>query len=137
MVDIHRHGTTRTVICFGPWAFKIAKKRRGDRSRGIRCNKFEAKTWATTSKRNQRIICPVLWSFFGGRVLMMRRAEAITEAEAQELNRTNGFPKWDYRPTDGFDELFEAVPKAADWGRIDGRLVCLDYSTPVIAAEIE
>ena len=67
----------------------------------------------------------------------MRRAEVISDVEVDELIHTNAFPKWHYRPSDGFYELFKAIPKASDWGRINGRLRVLDYSTPVIAAEIE
>jgi hypothetical protein len=52
---------------------------------------------------------------------------AQSDDHADLLERC-AFPDWDYMPG-GDGDPFE--PKATDWGRIDGRLVALDYSTPV------
>jgi hypothetical protein len=41
---------------------------------------------------------------------------------------TKGFPDWDYKPGDD-EHPFEW--KRSDWGWLNGRLVALDYSTPV------
>jgi hypothetical protein len=57
----------------------------------------------------------------------MTAAVPLTETEKDGLIDSDGFPDWDYMPgEDG--EPFEY--KASDWGRLDGRLVAVDYSTP-------
>jgi len=59
----------------------------------------------------------------------MATAQPLAKADHEDLLDRGDFPDWDYRPgEDG--EPFEY--KASDWGRLkDGRLVALDYSTPV------
>jgi hypothetical protein len=65
-----------------------------------------------------------------GVAILMPRAEPLSEAEADHLRATCGFPDWDYVPPNE-SEPFEY--KASDWGRLpDGRLVALDYSAPAL-----
>ena len=57
----------------------------------------------------------------------MAAATPLTGIEKEKLIDADGFPDWDYMPgEDG--QPFEF--KASDWGRVNGRLVALDYSTP-------
>jgi hypothetical protein len=118
------HGATRLVLCLGPYAIKIAKG-----ERGRRCNRFEAALWKRTTEVRRRMLCPILATIPFGFALVMKRATPISEEEKDHLIDTNGFPDWDYVPPD------EPAPfeyKASDWGRLEGRLVALDYSAPVL-----
>ena len=87
------HGTTRMVLCLGPYAMKIAKGKAG-----LRCNKFEASLWKRTTERRRSMLCPVLASIPFGVALVMKRAKPLTEEEKDHLIDTDGFPDWDYVP---------------------------------------
>jgi len=117
-------GTTRRVVVLGPLAIKFAIG-----PRGRRCNRFEADLYLRTSERRRAMLCPVLWCSRKGVLLFSRAAEPLTEPEAEHLLEVDGFPDWDYVPPDE-TEPFEYKP--SDWGRLDGRLVALDYSAPVL-----
>jgi hypothetical protein len=119
MIRISRVGTTRLVLVVGPWAFKFARG-----PRGRRCNKYEADLFKTVDDRRRAIA----WSSSGGGPLVMASAQPLTASDHENLLDSDGFPDWDYMPGEDGDP-FE--PKASDWGRINGRLVALDYSTPV------
>jgi hypothetical protein len=72
----------------------------------------------------------------------MKRATPLTDAEARDLEAGDQLPDWGYDPHDrtksGFEENpFELLAKGSDWGRIDGRLVSLDYSAPVIDMDLD
>ena len=122
-LHLSRKGTTQLVLVVGALAVKFA---RGERGR--RCNRFEADTYKRVNAPRRTMLCPVLWCTPCGRVLLMRAASPITEAEAAELRATRSFPDWDYIGSNDEECPFE--PKASDWGRLNGRLVALDYSTP-------
>jgi hypothetical protein len=112
------------VLIAGPLAFKFACHHVG-----LRCNKWEARVWHETESRRRQMLCPVLACFPGGLLLVMKSVVEITEVEAQDLRNQRGFPDWDYEP--GGEECpFEF--KASDWGRIDGKLVAVDYSVTAI-----
>jgi hypothetical protein len=122
MIRVSRLGTTRLVIVVGPWALKFARK-----ARGRRCNRYEADLYTSVDDRRRAMLCPVRWCSSAGRLLVMATATPLTEGEKEKLIDGDGFPDWDYMPgEDG--QPFEF--KASDWGRINGRLVALDYSTP-------
>jgi hypothetical protein len=122
MIRISRVGTTRLVLVVGPWAFKFARG-----PRGRRCNKYEADLFETVDARRRAMLCPVRWCSGRGWLLVMAAAIPLTETEKEELMDSNGFPDWDYMPGEDGDPT---ESKASDWGRINGRLVALDYSTP-------
>jgi len=123
------HGTTRVVICLGPYAIKIAKGKRGRR-----CNLFEAALWKRTTERRRKMFCPILAAMPFGVALLMKRATQLTEEEKDHLIVTDGFPDWDYVPP---DETAPFEYKASDWGRLEGRLVALDYSAPALRPPID
>jgi hypothetical protein len=97
-------------------------------ARGRRCNRYEAELFASVDERRRAMLCPVRWCSNGGGLLIMSSAQPLTESDHENLLDSDGFPDWDYMPGEDGDP-FE--PKASDWGRISGRLVALDYSTPV------
>lgn len=122
-VAIDRRGTQRLTVCILQWAIKFARG-----PRGREANRDEAKRWNTASLERRAILCPVLFALPGDLALVMQRATPISEADAQKLRDTWGFPDWgEFDPFE--DSPFE--PKASDWGRLpDGRLVALDYAGP-------
>jgi hypothetical protein len=122
MISLSTVGTTRLVLVIGPWAVKFARG-----ARGRRCNKYEADLFNTADERRRAMLCPVRWCSGGGKVLVMASARPLSKRDHEDLLAADGFPDWDYMPgEDG--QPFEF--KASDWGRVNGRLVALDYSTP-------
>jgi hypothetical protein len=55
--------------------------------------------------------------------------EKITEKEHDDLMALEGFPDWDYVLP---DETRPFEYKQSDWGWVDGQLVAVDYSSPVL-----
>ena len=80
------------------------------------------------------MLCPVRWCSPKGFLLVMQAAEPLNPADHLDLLERDALPDWDYMPGEDGDP-FE--PKASDWGRINGRLVALDYSIPVYDSEDE
>jgi hypothetical protein len=79
--------------------------------RGARCNLYEALAYPLGSDN--------------GAVLVMRAAEPIPEEEFDMLSDA-AFPDWEHvAGTAG--SPFEH-DKAENWGRLEGRLVAIDYS---------
>jgi hypothetical protein len=70
------------------------------------------------------MLCPVIWCSDNGAILVMRAAAPLAEEEYDHLERDGKLPDWKRGWKE--DEPFEN--KAADWGRLDGRLVVLDYA---------
>jgi hypothetical protein len=121
-----RKGRTRSVILVGPLALKI-----GIGERGRRCNRFEADLYRRVNPQRRAMLCPVVWCAPAGTLLVARRADReLTEEEKLRLMDTDAFPDWDYVPPNDEGHPFEF--KASDWGWLDGRLVALDYSAPVL-----
>jgi len=58
------------------------------------------------------------------------RAEPIPENEFYEIRDTGRLPDWDYRGPGDVESPFEWKP--SDWGWLDGRIVAVDYSTPML-----
>jgi hypothetical protein len=130
MIAIDRRGTTRITVCIGPWAVKIARNRAG-----LRCNRFESDLWNRTTDARRTMLCPVVTRLPFDLMLIMQRANPLSETECETLESTDGFPDWDYVPPDE-TEPFEY--KESDWGHLpDGRLVALDYSTPALSSPSE
>ena len=123
-----RKGSTRTVLVFGPLAVKI-----GRGARGRRCNRFEVSLYRRVNARRRAMLCPVLWCTPRGRILLMRAARPLTEAEAIMLRATRTFPDWDYVPP---DETAPFEYKASDWGWLKDQLVALDYSAPALFEDV-
>jgi hypothetical protein len=127
MITIDRRGSSRLVFCIHPWwTIKVARN-----PTGLRCNWYEADLYQRTTPARRAMLCPVRMLLPGSVALVMQRAEPLSDDEARHLIHTDGFPDWDYMPPDDGGCPFEY--KGCDWGRLpDGRLVALDYSTPVL-----
>jgi hypothetical protein len=105
---IHGRGTVRLTICIGPWALKVARN-----ARGRRCNRFEADLWASTTARRRNMLCPVLARLPFGLAVIMQRAEPLREDEHDQLTEADGFPDWDYVPSDEGEPFEYAAERAA------------------------
>ncbi|HEY5379990.1 MAG TPA: hypothetical protein VIJ78_10705 [Pseudolabrys sp.] len=123
MITVSR-GSTRTTLCLWSYAIKIAKG-----ARGRACNVYERDLWKRTTESRRRMLCPILAVVPFGIAVVMPRALPLTEDEKNFLIDTDGFPDWDYVPP---DETSPFEYKASDWGRLNGRLVALDYSAPAL-----
>ena len=132
MISVSLKGTTRRpVIVIGPWAFKFA---RCAGESGRRCNRYEADLFRTANETRKHMLCPILWCSRKGLILVMQAAVPLSVADHADILKRGAFPDWDPMPGEDGDP-FE--PKASDWGRIDGRLVALDYSIPAYDSEEE
>ena len=117
-------GTTRLVLIIGGYALKIARH-----DRGRRCNHFEARIWSEATPERKTMLCPVLACRADGLFLLMLAANPLSEEEAEQHRQNDTFPDWDYLPG-GEGCPFEY--KSSDWGKLDGRLVAVDYSAPAL-----
>lgn len=86
---------------------------------GMRCNRWEREMWRKWRlKFKWACLCPVLFADRCGLVVVMpRAAEGVTEEEIEQASH----------------ELYPDVTcewKAADCGRLNGRLVAIDYGLP-------
>jgi len=115
-------GTTRVVLCVGPLAIKISRGHVG-----ARCNQFEAEFYRTSDLERRKGLCPPLWCSANGAVLVMRRAERISDVEFDLLLRSGSLP---FLPEDFDDDAPFDWRKPADWGWLEGRPVAVDYSFP-------
>jgi hypothetical protein len=129
MISISLKGTTRRpVIVLGPWALKFARD-----ERGRRCNLYEAKLFRNSSEWHREMLCPVRWISPTGWLLIMAAAKPLAEMMPVE-DYLEMSEIWDARPS---EDRCPFEPKASDWGRINGRLVALDYSITVYLSEEE
>lgn len=118
---IDRRGTSRLTICIGRFAIKIARNAEGRHG-----NRDEAKRYAETTPKRRAMLCPVLASLPGGVASLRPRAKPTSQAEADHLLKTGGYPDWDYAGIGDDPCPFEW--SAGDWGWLDGKLVALDYA---------
>ena len=78
--------------------------------------------------KRRAMLCPVLAAGPYGVALVMPRARPTSQAEADRLRETGGYPDWDYDGVGDEGEPFEW--SAGDWGWLDGKFVALDYAAP-------
>lgn len=89
-MKLNNHGTTRVVFIIGDYVYKIPKFWRWTNFlRGLLANINEGQTWRWNTgkyyhKRSQ-LLCPVVWTMWGGWLLIMRRAEPITQDSFDNL----------------------------------------------------
>ena len=120
MIEWKRVGTMREVFLVGRWAVKVPKLTRGWRNflQGLLANMQERELFA----RGWPQLCPVVFSLRGGWLIVMRRAEPLTEEFFDTFDR------------EAFAELEDGtfVPvegKHSCYGILDGRVVAVDYGS--------
>lgn len=119
-----KYGTTRTVLLVGGLAIKIPSMVEWRLFLyGLLGNMQEARWWREMPD-SRAMMCPVLFAVPGGFLTVKRRATPVTDEE------------WFYQSADGRDWYEEAhalcIPvenKVDSWGRIDGRIVAVDYGS--------
>lgn len=123
MLEI-KYGTTRTVLLIGRLAIKLPVWVEWRLFLyGLLGNMQEARWWREMPE-SRAIMCPVLFTIPGGFLTVMRRATPVTVEE------------WMEQSADGRSWYDEArnlcIPvedKPDSWGRIDGRIVAVDYGS--------
>ena len=107
-------GTYRYVLLFCGYALKLPRYQHF--IGGCRCNRWEREMWRVwRPKFGWQNLCPVLIADPLGLILVMRRAtQPVTFAEVVKATP-------DYYP----EPIVETKPE--DFGRVDGRVVALDY----------
>ena len=110
-------GVFRRVLLIGRFAIKIPRLRNA--SQGLRCNRWEREMWRTWRPVfGWQNLCPIEFADpLGFVVVMPRAAQPVTE---EEVDGAAG----DYYP-DITSEL-----KPADFGRVSGCVLALDYGLP-------
>ncbi len=112
------HGVFRRVLLVGPLAIKFPRWKYF--SQGRRCNRWEREMWRVWKPRFEWThLCPVLLADRLGCVVVMRRAQQpITEQEMDAVLNDHPYPG------------DTAECKEADHGRLDARIVAVDYGLP-------
>lgn len=116
-------GSTRVVIILRKAVIKVPYITRGWRSllAGLIANIDESSTWRYNSGKyeqgNSNLLCPVLWTSYGGWVLIMEKAKPMTWQEFSSP------PGW----TDPWLAQFPGDDSPSNYGFIEGRRVKIDY----------
>lgn len=115
-----RKGTNRSVILIGPYAIKIARFWHSNSGyrwksflRGILAN-IDESYWYKWSKQKDKL-CPVLCKSPLGMILIMKRAEQLSD---DEYNKEVLAKEFKGLPLDN---------KIENFGKIDGKIVLTDY----------
>ena len=117
-----KFGTTRAVLCVGPLAIKFALS-----ADGARGNRYEADLYRRSDQDRRQLLCPPLYCFPLGAVLVMRRAKPMTKADYRlHVHDAGVMHRWGYRGSGDDGSPFK--PKADAWGWLDGRPVAIDYA---------
>jgi hypothetical protein len=122
LIEWKRAGAMREVFLVGRWAVKLPKLTRGWRQflRGLLANLEERELSANQWSE----LCPVVFSVPGGWLIIMRRAEPLTDEFLANFDMM-GF----LMPDDG--RAFPDIePKGSSLGMLDGRVVAVDYGSP-------
>lgn len=110
------HGVTRNVVLVGRYAFKFpALSEWRLFLLGLLANMQEC----IFSKTGWPELCPVVWSLPGGFLVVMRRAEILTDEQFATTDLESFVSKPDY--------TIPAELKSDSFGYLDGRLVAVDY----------
>ena len=108
------HGVFRRVVLFGRFALKFPRIAR--LTQGMRCNRWEREMWGVWRPIfGWQNLCPILFAdALGLLVVMPRAAQPVSFEEVVEAT------------PDHYPEITSET-KAADFGRVNGRVLALDY----------
>lgn len=113
----NRQGITREVILTRRYAVKIPKLIYGWQK--FLCGLLANMQEAAFGRSGLPELCPVVFAVPGGWLLVMRRAEMLTDAE------WIAFDARAFCETDGY--VVPAEFKQDSFGKLDGRIVAIDY----------
>jgi len=113
-------GVTRIVFVFKSFVVKIPRPGIWSHFlKGLIGNIHEAQTWKWNSGKYESgksyLLCPVVWAAWGGWILIMKRAEILTE---DQFSKENIEPHMIW---------FDGDDKSNNYGYYKGRLVKVDY----------
>jgi hypothetical protein len=111
-------GNFRYVFLIGPFAVKVPRPRFA--LQGLCCNRWEREVWYRWRPVFRwENLCPIVFADPLGLVVVMPRAEQpVTDDEIKAATP-------DYFPEPTYEY------KAQDFGRLNGRVVALDYGLPL------
>lgn len=127
-------GVTRKVFVFKRFVIKIPNYHYSwyHFIQGLMGNIDEANLWKWSSIHNtSHLLCPVLWSSWGGWIIIMKRAdverheqEVRDEPDCEDYLESNRlrYKKW-------IDAGYGGDDKCDNYGYIENRLVKIDYAT--------
>jgi len=123
---INKGGVTRIVFIFERVVVKIPKFTSSwdHFLRGLIGNISEGQTWRWNSGKfengSSHLLCPVLWTSWGGWILVMKRADSLP----QMLN-------WGTKESTLIDEhleYFAGDDTVSNYGLLNGKIVKIDYA---------
>lgn len=120
-MNINLKGVTRIVIVLDHTVIKIPNFTHSWNHflRGLIGNISESQTWKWNSGKYEKgtsyLLCPVLWCSWGGWVLIMRKANLLTEAD------------WEKVKIPLHKKHFKGDDTLSNYGMIEGRVVKIDY----------
>lgn len=123
-MTINLKGVTRIVFVFRHVVVKIPKfyVQWDHFLKGIIGNIEEGRTWRYNSGKYERgtsyLLCPVIWTSWGGWILIMKRAEPLTRDQ------------WDLvcNLLDEYQKYFAGDDTMNNYGILDSKLVKIDYA---------
>ena len=108
-----RRGTFRLALLVGQFAIKIP--RASNLTSGLRCNQWEREMWRVWRRKfGWGNLCPIWFADPWGFVVIMPSVSRVTVEEILSAD-----------PDDYPDIDVEYKPE--NWGRLHGRVVCIDY----------
>lgn len=137
-MKVNRRGITRTVFIFKSFVIKVPNGRYSWSHflQGLIANIKEGQSWRYNKHRPeiQELMCPVIWTSWGGWILIMKRADVegycdyirslprIEDMSHSGIMKHNTeiYSKW-------INNGFGGDDKADNYGFLNGKLVKVDY----------
>lgn len=113
---VDRGGATRIVLVFKSFVIKVPHYYYAwyNFLQGLVANMTEARTWKHRDYNNgQDLLCPVLWSSWGGWILIMPKAEVFKDSDVFDMSE--------------HIKYFPGDDKPNNYGLLNGKIVKLDY----------
>lgn len=119
-MKVNRKGVTRVIIELDTVVIKIPKPWIWNHFlRGILANINERRTWEYNSGKYEKgishLLCPVLWTSWGGWILVMRRAVPLSRED------------WDVVTISEHVKYFPGDDTLSNYGWLNARPVKFDY----------
>lgn len=116
-------GATRMVLLTRHWAIKLPRPTEWRLFlHGLLANIQERQFWTTYDRR----LCPVKFSLPGGWVVVMPRAKSLSDDEWAEFDPDKFC---DARDEDEIGMVVPAESKRDSFGKVNGRIVAIDYGS--------
>jgi hypothetical protein len=139
-MKINNNGVTRIVFVFKHVVVKVPKPFVWSHFlRGILSNINEDNTWKWNTGKFEKgtsyLLCPVIWRSVGGWILIMKRAQPIAE-KFDKIFKGDGTVIHVKLNCDEHIKYFPGDDTVSNYGKLDGRLVKIDYGELDVATSI-